>query len=275
MRTGRVVLLCVWIAVVICATGCGGLPEKLEPLATARQSSRGLVWMFAGLGGVPNELETPYRALREAGLDSEVRAFVWDGLIPDVVRCLADYEGNRARAAEIAAEIESYHLQYPDAPVDLVGYSAGGGLAVWVAEALADGVQLRNVVLVNAALSPTYDLGVCLQKVDGRVFSFHSPHDLFMGGLHCVVFGTLDREYVPSAAMLGFDVERAVPDESLREKLVQIPWSEEMLEYGHPGFHFAIVQYRWNKHYVAPLLVGPDELRIMPPSSVAGLIPRE
>jgi len=271
MRVLRIAAAILLFAVLVHVAGCGISPPEptlLDPAVlkpSAQQAEQGLVWMFPGLVGVPWELGPAYRGLRDAGLDKEARFFQWDIPAPDFFAHLTRYEDNQAQAREVADQIVDYRRRYPEQPIDLVGYSAGGFMALLVAEAMPPGVQLRNVVLVQPAVSPPYDLTPALRRIDGQLVNFYCPSDWGLSGLFTWLFGTMDRRYVATAGMGGFDLESAAPDEALRAKIEQIRWMPVMAEYGHPGDHTSILRYRWNKYFIAPYVVAPDKLRIDPP----------
>ena len=269
-RTARIVYvptaLALWAAL-LCATGCGVPPETtlLDPAVikpSSSQQEHGLLWMFPGLVGVPWELGPAYRGLRDAGLDKAVRFFQWDVPAPDFVAHLTRYEDNAAQAKEVAAAIVKYRRRYPQQPIDLVGYSAGGFMALRVAEALPEDVRLRNVVLAQPGVSPTYDLTPALRRIEGQLITFYTPSDWFLSGIFPRLVGTMDRQFVESAGKNGFDLTVAVPIEAQRAKVQQVPWSADWARYGHRGDHLSILQYRWNKYIVAPYLVDPEDLRI-------------
>ncbi len=245
--------------------GCGAPLEgeivnpELQKASTS-EPAYGLLWMFPGLIGEAGELDDAYRGLREAGLLKEVHIFDWDRPLPDFSTHLFDYGANRRQAAYVADRIVAYRAKYPDKPIDLVGYSAGAALAVWVAEELPDGFKLNNVVLCQAALSPTYDLTRALEHIDGKLIAMYSERDVFLGGWFCTVWGTMDRILVPAAAQIGFLLEVAVPDAELRERVEQVGWNEEWEAAGHSGLHMPILQYRWNRYIVAPYLLSEEEV---------------
>ena len=137
-----------------------------------------------------------------------------------------------------------------------MGYSGGGGLAVMVAEELPEGVRLRNVVLAQPALSPDYDLTRALQRIDGKLVHFHSPHDWLILGLGTRVFGTMDRTKTSASGKNGLDLARVVQDPRLRAKIEQVRWNAGMLGTGHWGGHTGILSYGWNKCCVAPYLLS-------------------
>jgi pimeloyl-ACP methyl ester carboxylesterase len=243
------------LLLLIC-TGCWR-----PPFPTVQQSDRGLVYMFPGVASGPWALHEAYRGFRDAGVDSEIRIHGWDRPEADLLGQLANLEANRRRARVIAERIADYRKAHPKAPIDMVGYSAGGGVALLVAEALPANVHVRNVVLVQAGVSPEWDLGSALQRIDGRLVNFYCPSDWFILGAGTAAFGTVDRRHSASAGKDGFDVAAAVPEQRQRAKLVQRPWTTEMLAAGHIGDHFSMMKYQWNREYVAPWL------RAAPPQS--------
>jgi pimeloyl-ACP methyl ester carboxylesterase len=252
-RIGQTVRLVTLLAVVAPLAGCFKTPAP-----TLREEQRGLVWICPGIGGGAWYLEGVYHAFRDAGVDAAIRIQEWDTPCYNALGHLTQYGANRAQAATAAEQIAAYRQQHPHAPIDLVGYSAGGGMAVLIVEALPCDIGLRNVVLVQAAISPTHDLSDALERIDGHLVNLYSRLDWFVLGLGTAVLGTVDREYVASAGKVGFDAEMAVPDERQRAKLRQQPWTPVMIWSGHLGNHASILMYWWNKAYVAPCLFDPD-----------------
>ena len=245
----------------VTATGC-----FKPPAPTLHEEERGLVYMFPGIGGGAWYLDQAYRAFRDAGIDSAILIDEWESPFYNALGQLQDYPGNRAHAAKVADVIAAYRQRQPTAPINLVGYSAGGGVTVMVVEALPEDVHLRNVVLVQSAVSPTHDLTSVLRHVDGRLFNLYSSYDWLVLGWGTTTFGTVDRQYVASAGKDGFLLPVAVPDEALRAKVVQVGWTAEMLWSGHIGDHISIMTYTWNKDYVAPYLL-PEPTSSQPASS--------
>lgn len=227
--------------------------------SNAANAERGLLWMFPGIVGLEWEMGPAYRALRDAGLVRETRFFQWDRPGLEILDHLADEEHNRQRAAEVAAEIVAWRGEHPDAPIDLVGYSGGAAIAVWVAEALPEDVRLNKIVMAQPGLSPTYDLRDALSRVDDRMIVFYSPGDWLLAGAFTSLLGTLDRRFTAAAGKDGFWLEVAVPDPVLRAKVEQVGWTPEWAAAGHPGTHLPILQYEWNRRIVAPYLVDEDE----------------
>ncbi len=243
-------LLC-GVLLTVMASGC-----FKPPAPTLHEEERGLVYMFPGIGGGAWYLDQAYRAFRDAGVDSAILIDEWETPFYNALGQLQDYPGNRQHAAKVAHVIAAYRQRQPTAPVDLVGYSAGGGVVVMVVEALPEDVHLRNVVLVQSAVSPTHDLTAVLGHIDGRLLNLYSSCDWLVLGWGTTTFGTVDRAHTESVGKIGFDLEHAVPDSQQRAKVVQEPWQPGMIWTGHLGGHAGILQYGWNRRRVAPNLLS-------------------
>lgn len=239
-----VVTACALTAIAL--VGCAAPPP-----ATPDEYDRGVVWLFPGVEGGAWQMKTPARALCDAGVDLAFEVHDWWKPFGSVVN-LTDLESNRRAAAGIARRIGDYRASHPAQPVHLVGYSGGGGLALLVVEALPPGVYVENVVLVQAAISPGYDLTRALQHLSGRIVNLYCPSDRLTLGAGTTLMGTIDRQYGPAAGKVGFDLPRAVRDPAWRARVVQESWGPEARRTGHLGGHLGILGYEWNRAFVAP-----------------------
>lgn len=227
------------------------------PRPTQAQLAEGLVWVFPGIEGGPWSVRTACRGFRAAGVKSALRLYDWNrwpGI--GILSNLTDETGNRKSAAWVAKKIAEYRMAYPDQPIDLVGYSGGGGMAIMVAEALPSYVRLRNVILCHAAVSPGYDLTKVLRRIDGKLVNFYSQLDVVLLQAGTRIFGTMDRVHTGAAGQSGFDEPPNVADVELATHIEQIPWTPAMVKCGHPGEHFGMFTPAWNQKYVAPYLMG-------------------
>lgn len=237
--------------VLLAAVGCG---PRVEPGSVPMLHEDHVVWLLPGIAGSELSMFGPKLALRDAGVQAEFRVFRWQRGVRFLDN-LMDLRGNRARASGLAAEIAEHVRTHPGAPVDIVGYSGGGGLALLTAESLPVDVRLRRLVLVHPALSPDCDLEPALARVRDSLHVFYAPSDWFILGWGTNTFGTVDRRYTDSAGRVGFDLEHAVRDAALRGRVRQTRWRPEMIWSGHFGNHASILSYHWNRGYVAPALL--------------------
>ncbi len=252
-RLRQTILLVGVVALLAGMPGCETPPKAVpQPRAVSHE-----IWMFPGVGAGKFLMTGPRHALRAALPDATLHFYHWDRPLIDVLGHLQKYEANRAHAARAAEEITEAYCERQPVVIDLVGYSGGGGIALMVAEVLPPDVRVRNVVLVQPGVSPTWDLTRTLRVVDGHLVNFYCRTDWLILGLGTAAFGTVDRENVASAGKDGFDVETAVPEPDMREKLIQRGWEPEMLRTGHFGNHTGIISRAWNKEYVAAYLRSP------------------
>jgi len=229
-------------------SGCG-VPDEIAPA----QLDRGYVAMLPGVEGSDWQLRGVFRGLRDAGLDGAIEVMEWGDWPMASLRNLTSYERNRRRAKGIADRLAAYGREHPERPITLIGYSGGGGVALFVAEALPDDVRLHRLILVAAAISPAYDLTRALARCD-RLVSFHSTSDWLLVGVGTRVFGTIDRQRTVSAGFVGFLDEagaaRALP------RLEQVAWRPAWLKHGHYGGHIGYLARPWARAVLARYVMG-------------------
>lgn len=252
-HTARVARSALSILLVLACTGCWTAPKQ-----TPEQESRGLIMMLPGIEGRQWELQYAYAALRDAGIDSAIDIRDWSRPTGSLSN-LIDLPGNQSLARKLAGDIYKYSRQHPNCPIDLIGYSGGGGVVILTAEYLPESVRLRYIILAQAALSPNYDLTRALEHVDGQLVNLYCPTDWLVLGLGTQLFGTIDRVKTAAAGKVGFNIERAVPNESMRSKFRQHAWSLNDFGTGHWGTHIGIGIYGWNRRYVATIITGDLE----------------
>lgn len=167
---------------------------------------------------------------------------------------------NRHEAQVVADLLTRWYREDPAAPTYVVAHSGGCGVAVWALEALPPEVKVDQVVLLQPAVSPAYDLSAALGHlragggggvggVGGRLVAFSSPMDPVLGTM-TRVFGTIDRVNTESAGLNGF-----VPREGYGRAFVAMPYRGEWVRYGHTGDHIGVLEPEFGRAVVAPLLV--------------------
>jgi pimeloyl-ACP methyl ester carboxylesterase len=223
--------------------------------APAPPARGGVVYVVDGVGGF-NVFSTAVRwALPAAGVDCEVRGFAWSHGFGHLFKDLQDRRHLLLKAGELAAEIRRLKEAQPDRPVYVVAKSGGTGLVLAAAERLPP-QTLERIVLLSAAVSPTYDLRPALRATRRHIVSFYSPYDQLILNWGTCQFGTADRVYGPSAGLRGFTVSPylSAEDRALYDRLVQIRWHPTMLVQGNPGIHTGTSMPAFVAREVAPWL---------------------
>lgn len=239
-------------AVLLFLTICSGCthPQSTETVCP----DKGLIVMLPGVEGSAWQLSDSVKGLRDAGIDREIKVIPWGSPPFHSIENLSNYAENQMRADRIVACISDFHRAHPDAPLTLVGYSGGGGLAVMVAEVLPVNLNLDRLILIAGAVSPDHDLTKVLARCDHGVVNFYSAADWFILGVGTQMFGTIDRKYTSSAGHVGFlDDNRQLRNVS---GLTQIAWELDWIKTGHDGGHIGWLARNWARDYLAPAIVS-------------------
>lgn len=233
-------------------------PERSRQPARDSSEAAGCRGYVVILPGVENQLfcmRDVKAGLREAGIQQEIMIRKWGIPIGGTFWNLVRLEANRAKAAEIAAELALKHE--PDLrSITLIGHSAGAGMALFVAEALAAGSDVDRIVLISPAVSPSYRLEPALAHSHRGIVSFHSPGDGFILGWGTRTFGTLDRVRTDAAGRYGFvDCEGGLLH---GDDVMQIAWKPEWYKLGHRGGHTGGLSRAWAREVLARY-ISPSE----------------
>jgi hypothetical protein len=232
-------------------TSRSALPAK-SPIAAPQA---GVVFVVEGVGGFDVFGTSARWALPRAGVHHEIRDFVWTHGWGHVLKDLQDTEHMLRKANELGQAIRAVKVTTPDRPIYVVAKSGGTGVALVAAEQLAPGT-LERMILLSAAVSPTYDLRPALRATKHEIVSFHSPFDQVILGWGTRQFGTIDRVRGPSAGLHGFVVPAnlSAADRALYDRLVQVRWHPSMLLEGHTGVHSGTSLPTFMTKEVAPWL---------------------
>jgi Serine aminopeptidase, S33 len=231
-------------------------PTSVWSQPVSAESSKGVVIVLGGVGGLDLLSSTAQSALRRAGVQHDVREFVWTHGKGRPFTDLRDTVHLRRKAEELADLIRLLKAENPNCPIFLLAKSGGAGLGLKAAE-LLPACTLERIVLLAPAVSPHYDLCRALQATRGEIVSFHSAHDQIVLNLGTRQFGTIDRVYGPAAGLHGFrapDADRSADNVELYRRLVQIPWtSRNLLEFNN-GSHMGSALPAFLATEVAPWL---------------------
>jgi hypothetical protein len=213
-------------------------PALADNPAEEAPAKKGVVFVVGGVGGSdPMRICAPL-FLPCAGVTHEFRDFYWSHGLGRVLKDLQDTRYRAQKAEELAGLILAEKQQHPDRPIYLLANSGGTGLALLTAEHLP-AQTLERIILLAAAVSPTYDLRPALRATRREIVNNYSTLDRIILHWGTSQFGTTDRYYVASAGCLGFTVpaDLSTEDRALYARLVQIPWEPRLLLEFHTGGH--------------------------------------
>lgn len=215
----------------------------------------GVVFVVGGIGGLDSVGRAAVHVFPQMGLTHDVRDFVWQHGTGHFLKDLQDTDYLVEKAADLAAEVRRVKAADPDRPVYLIGKSAGAGIVLFAAEQLPP-ATIERLILLSAAVSANFDLRPALRATCNEVVSFHSCYDWLILGLGTKEFGTADRVHGKSAGLHGFvkPADMNAEDAKLYRRLVQVPWSPDMVSGLNLGGHQGTSMPGFLKREVAPWL---------------------
>ena len=257
-------MLAIIVAALLPAAGC----QQPEQSSDRQHAAGGKVLILLGAVNTPHHLSGFAEMVRERhpSLDVELRSW---GVPLRSVHNLTAYDRNRETARKLAGELADYRREHHDAIIDVVGYSGGGGVAVFVVEALPPDVRIDRLLLVAPAISRAYPLEQqVLPRVREFIVNYASDKDIQVGW-GTATFGTIDRVFEACAGHAGFELEHP--------RLVQVRWNETMRREGHHGNHHSYRSPPWQRKYLLPALdpaVTIEDLLSLTPTAPAGATTR-
>jgi hypothetical protein len=234
-------------------------PVQADPPAPPWQEKDpprpGVVFVLDGIGGHDWLGMTSQLFLPRAGVKHTIRPYNWSHGFGQLLKDLQDTRHMGRKAEELAALILAEKEADADRPIYILANSGGTGLALLAAERLPAGT-LERIVLMQAAVSPDYDMRCALRAVRSNIVNHHSSMDRIILHWGTWQFGTADRHYVASAGCTGFVVPKNMTeaDAQLYQRLLQIPWEPRMMLDGHHGGHLGVHAPLFLINHVAPWL---------------------
>jgi pimeloyl-ACP methyl ester carboxylesterase len=243
-----------WVAVgCLLLVSCATVPSQVLP--GLPHSDRPAVFVVDGAG----DYRACSRVIRQTaandGLSLEVLTFVWShGYLRNIVD-QTDFEYTRERGTQLAQAVQEHKSRHPNAPITLVGHSAGTAVVLAAAETLPPGT-VDHIVLLAPSLSQEYDLRPALRSANEGIDAFISENDWIWLGLLVRVLGTTDNPLAPRAAgQFGFaEPPRDSADALLYAKLHVHRWTPEDTSIGHNGGHFGAYQPAYLRARVFPVI---------------------
>jgi pimeloyl-ACP methyl ester carboxylesterase len=234
-----------------------GSPTQSVPQPAAIAATQPVYLMhLPGIGGTRIIDQDMLNGLRAGGFKGKCQICDWSGDNPGFTALEAE-ASNKAKAAEYAKQLTAKFDADPSAQIFLTSHSGGGGLAVWVLEALPPRVKVQTVILMSPALSPTYDLTKALEHVNGKMYVFSSVGDAAVLGYGCRMFGTMDGVKCDAAGRVGF-VRPASADPIQYQKLVSMPYQQDWRKFYDYGDHIGGMTLDFGRSILAPLMLHPS-----------------
>lgn len=238
------------------APGCNGN----KPYMTEERLDRGLVVILPGIEGVSELNQDIRRGLINAGVDRAIPIWSWGRPVPVLGLFInqVDFLGNRLAGAAIAGRIKKYMKKYPNRPVHVIGHSGGGGVAVFVAEALDEDHKIDGLILLSASVSSAYDLTKALKHCRGGIVNFYSRDDSALLGLGTILLGTVDGTHGLAAGLVGFDRPNEKADEDKFLAYTRL-YQKDIGTYmfcKDIGSHAGTAQVQFVTHFVSPWVLG-------------------
>jgi pimeloyl-ACP methyl ester carboxylesterase len=241
-----------WVSIsVLLLTVLGGCTARFGPKA-----EHGITFYCPGAGNFDFGDVGVREGLEAAGYQGQVAAVLWTvSFNPAIDQRLGNA---KLGAIRLARTIEQYIDEYPGRSVNLIGLSAGTGVAIWALEDLAPGYRVDNVVLLGSSLWHRYDVGDALQHVNGTIYNYYSPQDVILAG-PMKLFGTID-------GVFGEDGAGAVGLQSPRgsDRIVNIEWEPTFERYGNYGNHTDGTRAPFVEAYISKHIIA-DESEHSPP----------
>ncbi len=238
---GKLAIIIALLVLVVTQSGC---VSALGPRA-----ENGVTFYCPGAGNIDFGDAGLREGLQKAGYRGEVATVGWtfslNPAIDQMVRVNA-----RLGASSLARAIEHYLDKHPNGEVNVVGLSAGTGVAIWALEQLDPKYKVNNVVLLASSLSHDYDVEQALRRVRGRIYNYYSPRDAVLAG-PMKLFGTIDGKFFDQAVGAG---EVGLQPPSGRERVVNIAWRPEFEKLGYSGGHTDATRPKFVQAQIAPQL---------------------
>jgi len=194
------------------------------------QAKYGITFYCPGIGNVDMGDAGLREGLQRAGYKGQVSRLTWsytfNPVVDQTVQPIA-----RFGAARLASYIQEYIDQYPGCEVNVVGLSAGSGVAIWAVEALREPYKVHNVILLSSSLSANYDVSRALEHVKGSLYNYYSPHDAVLTQLMrvaCTIDGKIGGE---GAGAIGLHPPKGA------DRVINVAWKPEFERYGYSGGH--------------------------------------
>lgn len=232
------------IALILCAAaGCADPRDAVSH-----------TWYIDGVGNFGFGVVEMEQGLTKAGYQGHVSNFRWsvtfNPILDQTFRIFAQSGGSR-----LAGIVDEQLEKYPQAPVNVIGLSAGTGVAIWAAEGIKPPHKINNVVLLASSLSNKYDCRKALSNISGSIFVYYSPTDPVLDG-PARITGSIDGKFDDCAGLVGMHGPG-----SETGRIHNIPWNSHFADLGWTGGHTDCTSEPFVQEELAQYVLQPGQHR--------------
>lgn len=206
----------------------------------------------AGWYGSAGSVES---GLRKAGYTGSFQRFSWSSFLGPATDHFVN-ANSKPIARRLARRIEKARADNPDAPINLMGLSAGTSLIILALEQMEDGVQVDNVVLFSPSVSAEHSLTNAMRHVKRNLYATSSTHDAILSSLPM----NADGKGGSPAGRNGFRFPRSGGQESIAayQRVVNLPWQPSYLGFGWNGNHVSATDSGFVAGVIAPRILTTE-----------------
>jgi pimeloyl-ACP methyl ester carboxylesterase len=211
-----------------------------------------VIFVINGSGGGDEFSANLSEAVRECGARLCVRTMFWGN--HDVIEDHSNTQEHFRAGTCLAAMIKTQRYTCPEAPIVVMGHSAGTHV-VLVAAAMLPPDMVDGIILFAPSVARTYDLRPALRASRCGINTYYSAED---GGLELAddLLGiTADGQRgARMAGITGFcSLPAGCPGAELYCKLRQYAWSPALEELGNLGGHSGWLDIRYLRSCIVPM----------------------
>lgn len=234
------------LILLITCVGCGSSSQ------THSHDSLGVLILVPGVNGDGPWYAQLKQGLRDGGVTARIDAFSWGAPGPLFAMNFNSKGIHEGAEKGLAAKLKKLLDDPKNAPIIIIGHSAGAGVTVGALARLPAGKTVDRVVLLHPSLSPKFDLTPALARIRTSLTVFHSERDTGFLKWRTGSFGTYDGVKTTAAGNCGFDLSSLSSE--LRAKVKQIPYEQRFEQLDNDGGHFSPTSRRFIEQVVAPLV---------------------
>ncbi len=249
-----------FVATMPALAGCGPVYKLIVEQQPEGDANVGITYYVGGAGPLGNvgSFDVP-GGLRDAAYRGHVEIFTWQSWTHAGDQI--NLNSNREKAAQLRDHISRYRRAHPDKEINIIGLSAGTGIAVFALEYLPEDIGINHCLLLGCSLSSKYDMTRALKRIKGKAYVLYSPHDRMLKNVVWYT-GTVDRSAGDQgiAGLEGFWMPPSPrPDTAAQyQKMHNVGYRSEFVSAGHKAGHIGATARSFVRRYIGPAVLGKD-----------------